>query len=72
MMLAVTAATAAMAWAQDAQILAAFALTGGFSTPLLLSTGQNREIALFTYVAILDLGHAGPGRVQAVATPSRS
>src|SRR5246500_3159604 len=55
MMLAVTAATAAMALAQDAQILAAFALTGGFSTPLLLSTGQNREVALFTYVAILDL-----------------
>jgi uncharacterized membrane protein len=55
MMLVVTAATAAMAWAQDAQILAAFALTGGFSTPILLSTGQNREVALFAYVAILDL-----------------
>jgi len=55
MMLAVTAATAAMAWTQDAQILAAFALTGGFSTPLLLSTGQNREIALFAYVVILDV-----------------
>ena len=54
MMLAVTAAAAAMALAQDAQILAAFALTGGFSTPLLLSTGQNREVALFAYVAILD------------------
>jgi uncharacterized membrane protein len=55
MMLAVTAATAAMAWAQDAQLLAAFALAGGFSTPLLLSTGQNREVALFSYVALLDL-----------------
>lgn len=55
MMLVVTAATAAMAWSQDAQILAAFALAGGFSTPLLLSTGQNREVALFSYVAILDL-----------------
>lgn len=55
MMLAVTAATAAMALAQDAQILAAFALAGGFSTPLLLSTGQNREIALFLYVALLDV-----------------
>ena len=55
MMLTITAATAAMAWAQDAQILAAFALTGGFSTPILLSTGQNREVALFAYVAILDL-----------------
>src|SRR5580693_2812062 len=40
MMLVVTASAAAMALAQDAQILAAFALTGGFSTPLLLSTGQ--------------------------------
>jgi len=55
MMLAVTSATAAMAWAQHAQLLAAFALTGGFTTPLLLSTGQNREVALFTYVALLDL-----------------
>jgi len=56
MMLVVTSATAAMAWAQDAQLLAAFALTGGFATPVLLSTGQNREMALFSYVALLDLG----------------
>lgn len=55
MMLAVTSAMAAMAWAQDAQLLAAFALTGGFATPVLLSTGQNREMALFSYVALLDL-----------------
>ena len=55
MMLAVTASAAAMSLAQDAQILAAFALIGGFSTPLLLSTGVNREIALFSYVAVLDL-----------------
>jgi uncharacterized membrane protein len=44
-----------MAVTQDAEILAAFALTGGFTTPLLLSTGQNRELALFSYVALLDL-----------------
>jgi uncharacterized membrane protein len=55
MMLVVTASTAAMALAQDAQILAALALVGGFSTPLLLSTGQNRALALFSYVAILDI-----------------
>jgi uncharacterized membrane protein len=55
MMLLVTASAAAMALAQDAQILAAFALTGAFSTPILLSTGQNREIALFSYIAILDI-----------------
>lgn len=56
MMFAVTAATALMAWTQDAEILAAFALVGGFTTPLLLSTGQNREVALFTYVVLLDAG----------------
>lgn len=55
MMLVVTAATSIMALTQDAQILAAFALVGGFTTPLLLSTGQDREVALFTYVVILDL-----------------
>lgn len=54
-MLLVTAATAALALSQDAEILAAFALTGGFVTPALLSTGQNRELALFAYVAVLDL-----------------
>jgi uncharacterized membrane protein len=55
-MLIVTAATCAMALSQDAEILAVFAITGGFSTPLLLSTGENREIALFLYVVLLDLG----------------
>lgn len=55
MMFMVTASAAAMALAQDAQILAAFALIGGFSTPLLLSTGENRELALFSYVALLDI-----------------
>lgn len=54
-MLAVTAATAAMALSQDAEILAAFALSGGFTTPALLSTGQNRELALFSYVAVLNI-----------------
>jgi uncharacterized membrane protein len=54
-MVIVTSATVVMAWTQDAEILAAFALAGGFSTPLLLSTGQNHEFALFAYVALLDL-----------------
>jgi uncharacterized membrane protein len=55
-MVIVTAATCAMAWSQDAEILAVFAIAGGFSTPALVSTGQNREIALFLYVVLLDLG----------------
>jgi uncharacterized membrane protein len=62
-MLAVTASTAALAITQDAEILAAFALTGAFSTPLLLSTGENKEVQLFSYLALLD--------VAAVATVMR-
>ncbi|MGC2196392.1 MAG: DUF2339 domain-containing protein, partial [Terriglobales bacterium] len=54
-MFAVTASTAVLAIAQNAEILAAFALTGGFSTPLLLATGQNRELELFSYLALLDV-----------------
>jgi len=54
-MLLVTLATAVMALTQDAEILAAFALAGGFTTPLLLSTGQNRELQLFSYLAVLDV-----------------
>jgi len=54
-MVIVTSATVVMAWTQDAEILAAFALAGGFSTPLLLSTGQNHEFELFAYVALLNL-----------------
>ena len=54
-MLIVTAATGVLAVTQDAEILAAFALSGGFLTPVLVSTGQNREFELFCYVALLDL-----------------
>lgn len=55
-MVAVTAATCAMAITQDAEILAVFAIAGGFSTPVLLSTGVNREISLFSYLLLLDVG----------------
>ena len=54
-MLAVTIATAIMALSQDAEILAAFALAGGFTTPVLLSTGQNKELQLFSYLVLLDM-----------------
>ena len=54
-MILVTASTITLALTQDAEILAAFALIGGFSTPVLLSTGENHEIVLFSYVALLDL-----------------
>jgi uncharacterized membrane protein len=54
-MILVTAFTIAMALTQDAEILAAFALAGGFSTPVLVSSGQNHELVLFSYVTLLDL-----------------
>lgn len=54
-MILVTGFTMTLAITQDAEILAAFALIGGFSTPVLLSTGQNHQIVLFSYVALLDL-----------------
>src|SRR5947209_6283207 len=53
-MIVVTGATLVMALAQDAEILAAYALIGGMATPMLLSTGQNHEVVLFSYVAMLD------------------
>lgn len=54
-MAAVTAATIVLALSQDAELLASFALVGGFSSPVLLSTGENHEAVLFAYVALLDL-----------------
>jgi len=54
-MILVTASTIALALSQDAELLATFAMVGGFATPALLSTGQNHEAVLFSYVALLDL-----------------
>ncbi len=54
-MIAVTAFNAYMAWLHDAELLALYAIVGGLSTPLLLATGQNHELALFSYLLLLDL-----------------
>ena len=54
-MVIVTALTGVIAFAEDAEIIAAFAIAGGFATPVLLSTGENREIILFSYLVLLDL-----------------
>ena len=54
-MIAVTAFNGYMAWAQDAELLALYAIAGGLSTPLLVSTGGNHEVTLFTYLLMLDL-----------------
>ena len=54
-MMLVTAWNAYMAWSQNSEILAAYAIAGGFATPLMLSTGGNHEIFLFTYVLAIDI-----------------
>ena len=54
-MVIVTASTIALSLSQDAELLASFALVGGLATPVLLSTGQNHEVVLFSYVSLLDL-----------------
>jgi len=54
-MIAVTAFNGYMAWTQDAELLALYAIAGGLSTPLLVSTGGNHEVTLFTYLLMLDL-----------------
>lgn len=55
LMVLVTAWNAYMAWVQEAQLLAVYALAGGFATPMLLSTGGNHEVFLFTYLLAIDV-----------------
>jgi uncharacterized membrane protein len=54
-MIAVTASAITLALTQNAEILAFYAIIGGFATPIMMSTGENHEIALFSYLALLDL-----------------
>ena len=57
-MVMVTLTATALSLRQNSELLAGFAIVGGFLTPVLMSTGENRELALFAYVALLDLGTA--------------
>jgi uncharacterized membrane protein len=54
-MIAVTAFNGYMSWIQDSELLALYAIAGALSTPLLVSTGGNHGVTLFTYLLILDL-----------------
>ena len=40
----------------DAPVVAILGMLGGFITPVLLSTGEDRPLALFGYIALLDAG----------------
>jgi len=54
-MIAVTAFNGYLAWMQDAELLALYAIAGALSTPLLVSTGENHEATLFSYLLLLNL-----------------
>ena len=51
-----TAATAVLAARYGSVLIASLGLTGGFLTPLLLSSGANRPFGLFGYLLVLDGG----------------
>jgi len=53
LMILVTAFNGFMAWVQDAELLALYAIVGGLSTPLLLSTGENHEVTLLSYLLLV-------------------
>jgi uncharacterized membrane protein len=56
LMAAVTTTAVLLSVRQNALPVAILGLIGGFLTPLLLSTGVDNEIGLFTYIALLDAG----------------
>ena len=56
LMTVVTAGAVLLAVRQNALPVAVLGLVGGFLTPVLISTGQDNQVALFSYVALLDAG----------------
>ncbi|MFN0085155.1 MAG: DUF2339 domain-containing protein [Blastocatellia bacterium] len=52
----VTAAAVLLAARYDALAIAILGLIGGFLTPIMLSTGRDNQVGLFSYIALLDLG----------------
>lgn len=53
-----TAAAVVLALLRDVELIAGLALFGAFLTPVLLATGDDRQLQLFGYVLLLDLAAA--------------
>jgi uncharacterized membrane protein len=58
-MVLITVLACTLAVYYDTKWLAVMGLIGGFLTPVLLSTGQDNQIALMTYMTVLNLGLLG-------------
>ena len=54
----VTAVAVLLSIRRESLFIAVLGLIGGFATPALLSTGENRPIPLFAYLALLNIGLA--------------
>ena len=54
----VTATAVALSIRRESLFIAVLGLLGGFATPALLSTGDNRPIPLFAYLLLLNIGLA--------------
>ena len=64
LMFLTTCAGAALALHYDSQAVAWLGLVGGYLTPVLLSTGENRMWVLAGYTLLLNLGALGIARVK--------
>jgi uncharacterized membrane protein len=58
MLALVTATAVLLSIRRDSLFIAVLGLLGGFATPALLSTGENRPIPLFAYLLLLNVGLA--------------
>jgi uncharacterized membrane protein len=58
MMILVTAVAVWLSIRRQSVFIALLGLLGGFATPAMLSTGENRPIGLFTYLLLLNIGLA--------------
>jgi len=54
----VTAVAVLLSIRRDSLFIAVLGLLGGFATPVLLSTGENRPVPLFAYLLMLNIGLA--------------
>lgn len=58
LMVIVTAVAVVLSIRRDSIFIALLGLIGGFATPAMLSTGENRPVGLFSYLLLLNFGLA--------------
>jgi len=56
LMILTTAVGSVMAAADKSRVLASFAALGGFLTPILVSTGEDHQVVLMSYLLVLNAG----------------